>query len=174
MILTALAVAGYAYDAGFTGNSLAVAVAVAHAESGFSTAAVGDVNLTEAGERSTGLWQINWRPSRDQPGGLRDPTLNLDPAHCAVAAWIISAHGADFKPWSTFTSGAYMAWMGEAVVAVNALILSKGVAMPTLTFVPAPDGAGYWIFASDGAVYAFGSAQYHGRVHAVNNAWEPE
>jgi len=48
---------------------------------------------------------------------LRDPNLNLDPAHCALAAFAISRSGSTFTPWSTFTSGAYVKFMREASLA---------------------------------------------------------
>lgn len=35
---------------------------------------------------------------------------------------------------------------------------------PVVHLVPTPTGRGYWILCVDGAVYAFGDAQYHGRV----------
>lgn len=35
---------------------------------------------------------------------------------------------------------------------------------PVVAAFPAADGQGYWIVTADGAVFAFGSAGYHGRV----------
>lgn len=35
---------------------------------------------------------------------------------------------------------------------------------PLIDITAAPDGDGYWILAADGAVYAFGSAAYAGRL----------
>lgn len=175
MILTAEQVAQHAYDAGFRGNPLAVAVAVAHAESGFNTTAVGDINLTEPDEKSVGLWQVNYRPSRDPKNPLRDPNLNLDPAHCAVAAFAISRSGSMFTPWSTFTSGAYVKFMREASLA--AALVEKGVggmASKLVAIVATPNG-GYLILADDGAVYAFGGAAYAGRlVQDAQGNWQVE
>lgn len=37
---------------------------------------------------------------------------------------------------------------------------------PIVTMQPTPTGKGYWIVTADGAVFAFGDAQYYGRVAA--------
>ena len=37
---------------------------------------------------------------------------------------------------------------------------------PVVAFEVTPTGKGYWIVTADGAVFAFGDAQYHGRVAA--------
>lgn len=173
--LTPEKVASVAIQAGFRGEALVTAIAVAHAESGFRADAVGDKNLTEKGECSIGLWQINYRPSRDAAGSLRDPGLNLDPLHNAVAAFAISSQGRSFRPWSTFTNGSYRQFMSAAAATVAAL--QKGNPMapdadplvipcqaPVVALEPTPSGNGYWIICSDGEVFAFGDATYHGRV----------
>lgn len=107
LILSPEQVASYAHSAGFRGEALVTIIAIAGAESSYDAHAVGDVDLTQRGEQSTGLWQVNFRPSRDKPGSLRDPRKNLDPRHNATAAWQISGGGSNFRPWSVYTSGAY-------------------------------------------------------------------
>ena len=160
--------------AGFTFNT-PIAVAIAHAESGFRTDAIGDVNLTEPGEKSVGLWQINYRPSRDPDGGWRDPILNLDPSHNAQAAFLISGGGARFTPWSAYTNSAYKPFLAEAISAYQTLL--QEVIVPTIgpTLIQlqtTPSGQGYYILADDGAIYAFGDAIYHGGlIRADNGAW---
>lgn len=37
---------------------------------------------------------------------------------------------------------------------------------PVVALQPTPSGEGYWIVTADGAVFAFGDAEYHGRVAA--------
>lgn len=160
--LSTVEVARLSRQAGFVGAALVTAVAVAHAESGFNDAAVGDVDLTEPGERSVGLWQINWRPSRDVLGGIRDPNLNLAPMHNAVAAFSISGRGKSFGPWSTFTSGAYSEFLSEAKVAV-AQLEEVGMTAKIVGGIPCAAG-GFWLFTDDGAVYSFGGAPYVGRL----------
>lgn len=117
----------YATQAGFTGTAAVTAVAVALAESGGRSDAVGDVNLTQQGEQSTGPWQVNYRPARDQGNATRDPQANLDPAHNAAAAYAISGNGSTFRPWSTYVSGAYRAFLPRALAAA-----AKGGANITL------------------------------------------
>lgn len=81
-----------------------VAAAVAYAESAGRPRAA---NIT-AHERSFGLWQINTlaHPQFDEEA-LYDPTTN------ARAALVISRGGADWTPWSTYTNGAFRAFLGD-------------------------------------------------------------
>jgi hypothetical protein len=94
--------------AGFSGQGLDIAVAVALAESGGYPGAVGDKN---AGG-SYGLWQVNvrWHPEyKDTPDALLDPDAN------AAAAFKISKGGTDWSAWSTYTGKQYLAHMPGAV-----------------------------------------------------------
>lgn len=102
--LTAEQVYGYARGAGLGPAAATIATAIALAESGGRTDARGDVDLTEPGEVSVGLWQINYRPSRDAGNALRDPQKNLDPAANARAMASLSRTGRSWQPWSTFTA----------------------------------------------------------------------
>lgn len=79
-------IAHAAYQAGFRGEDLAKAVAVAMAESSGNPNARGDVDLQEPGEQSTGLWQVHYRPSRDEGNQFRDPRANTDPVQNAKNA----------------------------------------------------------------------------------------
>jgi Lysozyme like domain len=95
---------GYAAAAGFSGSDLNVAVAVALAESSGNPAAVGDTNIPGG---SVGLWQINLKAHPEFAGqDLTDPQTNADAAFA-----VYSAAGNSFAPWSTFKSGAYLAYM---------------------------------------------------------------
>lgn len=104
----------YASNAGFEGEDLQIAVAVALAESSGNPNALGDLNITPGG--SVGLWQVNlkYHPeyTTDQ---LRDPQQN---ANAAFA--IYQAAGDSFTPWSTFKNGAYLAHMSEVATQENA------------------------------------------------------
>lgn len=86
------------------------AAAVAMAESAGNPGAINIVANPLPGnapERSFGLWQINTlaHPQYDE-GQLGDPTYN------GQAAFAISSGGRNWTPWSTYTSGAYRAFMG--------------------------------------------------------------
>ena len=92
-------IAGYARKAGFSGADLAIAVAIAYAESGGKSDAIGDLDLGV----SVGLWQINLRA---HPQYTREELL--DPQANANAAFdIYQAAGGSFSPWTTFRSGSY-------------------------------------------------------------------
>jgi len=101
--LNAQDIAKYAYQAGFRGQDLIYAVAIALKESG------GDVQAynpelganTKRGSGSRGLWQIY---------GQAHPEYNndsvYDPLENAKAAYAVySAAGNSFIPWSTWNNG---------------------------------------------------------------------
>ena len=82
-----------ARDAGFTPEQAVTWTAIAMAESGGQTGA-----LNDRGEYSVGLWQINVRADegrRTRYGDLHDPAAN------ARAAYDLSHHGRDMRPWTT-------------------------------------------------------------------------
>lgn len=118
--LTPAQLAGYARTAGFTGNDVVTAVAVALAESGGHT----DSHNTNAGtgDNSYGLWQINMLgalgPARRKEFGIAsndelfDPTTN---ARCAHVIW----KGSGWNAWSTFKRGTYKQFVAQASVAAG-------------------------------------------------------
>lgn len=97
--LTRSEIAGFAAQAGFSGEALDIAVAIALAESGGDPDVLGDLSLGI----SVGLWQINlhWHPEYTQ-------AMLLNPQTNANAAFkiYIDAHRR-FTPWSTFKTFAY-------------------------------------------------------------------
>ena len=104
-------IAGYASNAGFTGIDLVTAVAIAYAESSGNPNAVGDNG------DSTGLWQINLPNHPEYQGvDLTNPQTN---ANAAFA--IYSAAGNSFSPWTTFNTGAYQQYNGQAQSQVDDL-----------------------------------------------------
>ena len=109
-------IARFASNAGFQGDDLATAVAVALAESGGDPSAHGDLSLPGSG--SYGLWQIyahahpEFGPNFDQ---LFDPQTNANAAFS-----VFSAAGNSFSPWSTFKGGQYAAFLSDAGGAINA------------------------------------------------------
>lgn len=110
--LTATQIKNLAINAGFTGNDLTTAVAVALAESTGNPQALGDVGI---GQGSYGLWQIN---SYYHPEYGPDFTTLYDPQTNANAAFAVySAAGDSFTPWSTFKSGAYRSFLSQAQTA---------------------------------------------------------
>lgn len=103
--LSASDIRSFAANAGFEGDDLNTAVAVALAESSGNPNAVGDLSITPGG--SVGLWQINlrWHPEYTKEQ-LQDPQTNANAAHA-----VFQDAGNSFTPWSTFKSGAYLAYM---------------------------------------------------------------
>lgn len=103
MALTPNQIAQLAYNAGFRGSALRMAVAVALAESGGNPNAYNPESAagTARGSGSRGLWQIY---------GTAHPWANSDiafnPVFNAQAAYrVYKEAGNSFHPWSTFNNG---------------------------------------------------------------------
>jgi len=114
-------IAEYAHDAGFRGQDLTVAVAVALAESGGDPKAHNPVPP----DNSYGLWQINMigslGPARRDQFDLDSNRELFDPEENAKAAWAISGRGGSFQPWTTYTSGAYKKYLDDARRGIRAM-----------------------------------------------------
>ncbi len=119
--LTPEQIAEHAHAAGFRGENLTTAVAVALAESGGKT----DSHNTDGLDDSYGLWQINMYgtlgPDRRQKNDLDadrelfDPSTNADAAHR-----VFREDGGSFEPWGAYTNGSYRQFLDEARRAVRA------------------------------------------------------
>lgn len=124
--LTDAQIAGAAYKAGFRGNALVNAVAVALAESS------GNPNAHNAipPDNSYGLWQINMLgsmgPARRKQFGLKSNEELFNPDVNAKAAFAISNGGKSFSAWSTYTSGKFLGYLPRARKAANAPDTSGG------------------------------------------------
>ena len=106
--LNAAQIATYAQNAGFEGQDLQTAVAIALAESSGNPNANGDTLLTPGG--SVGLWQINLAAHPEfSEWNLTDPQTNARAAYS-----IYAAAGFNFSPWSTYRSGAYQSYLSDA------------------------------------------------------------
>jgi len=116
--LNASQITAVASQAGFQGDDLVTAVAVALAESGGNPSVVGDMNIpaVAAAGGSVGLWQINRHAHPEfSDWDLKNPSLNA-----AAAFSVYQNAGMSFTPWSTFTNGAYEAHLSAAQSAVSA------------------------------------------------------
>jgi hypothetical protein len=117
--LTPAAIYQIARSAGFSSITAIVATAVALAESGGNPRAHNPVPPDD----SYGLWQINMigamGPERRAAFGLSSNEQLYDPLTNARAAYAISHGGTNFRPWTTFTSGAYLSHLGVAKAAAN-------------------------------------------------------
>lgn len=109
-----------------------IAVAVAMAESGGNLKA----HNPKPPDDSYGLWQINLygalRAVRMAAWGLTNEAQLYDPyKNAEVAHKLYDASGKSFKPWSTYTSGAYLKHMAEAERAVQNPTAPSGVGINT-------------------------------------------
>lgn len=124
-VLSDQQIAQHAYDAGFRGDALRDAVAIALAESRGDSDALGDLSLrNDTWGASVGLWQI--RSLKAGHGNAaervqRDHQANLDPATNARNAYAISREGENFRPWSTYTNGDYRQFQDRARTAAGQL-----------------------------------------------------
>lgn len=111
--LTAAQIATVAAAAGFEGDDLMTAVAIAFAESSGNPAAEGDYGNPIPGKyNAIGLWQIN---VGENPGyaneNLKDPQTN---ANAAFSLFQLLG----FKAWTTFNNGAYQSYTQTAAQGV--------------------------------------------------------
>lgn len=98
-----------------------IAAAIAAAESGGNPGAQGDIALMDGTwDWSQGLWQIRGLRSERGTGGLRDSLANANPEKNGRAMYTISSGCRDWTPWSTYTSGAYLNYLGMSKTAVLA------------------------------------------------------
>lgn len=88
-----------------------VAAAVAMAESGGNPSAHNGNSAT--GDDSWGLWQINYFGALYWPrvAAFGMPDTLTDPNRAAQAAITLSSNGANWRPWTTYTSGAYRQYL---------------------------------------------------------------
>lgn len=101
-----------AAGAGFRGNALVAAVAVALAESGGNPAAT-HTNMDTHRSRDRGLWQINSYWHKEVPDAQA-----FNPAGNAAAAYRISKAGADWRAWTTWRTGVAQAQLARARLGV--------------------------------------------------------
>lgn len=128
MALTMAQVYAYARKAGFSADTAIIATAIAMAESGDNPKARGDISLeTSYWGPSVGLEQIRTVKSQTGKGTDRDIAhLDDDPLANMIAAYDISSHGKDFTPWTTYTSGKYRTYLGQAKSAAAGAPASVG------------------------------------------------
>jgi hypothetical protein len=129
--LTASQVYAYARGAGFSPSEAVVATAIAKAESGYRTDAVGDQRLADkTWGPSVGLWQVRSLNAERGRGTTRDATRLTDPAVNAQSAYAIYKSRGGWSDWSTYKDKAYAANLPEAQ-SVAGTPVNVGVALPT-------------------------------------------
>lgn len=117
MSLSIEQIAAVAAAAGFSGDDLATAVAIALAESSGNPQAYNPETAAGApvGKGSFGLWQIYLNAHPEFSGqNLFDPQTNA-----AAAYSVYAAAGGSFTPWSTFGSGAYLSQLNAVVDTIS-------------------------------------------------------
>jgi hypothetical protein len=113
--------------AGFRGDHLREAYAIALAESGGRPRAWN--KHTETGDNSFGIFQINFlgmekertRKLRQKVAGFRGKESLFNPDISAKAAYYMSHHGDNWSDWSTFKSGKYKQYVPAQSVVASAL-----------------------------------------------------
>lgn len=113
-------VADAAIAAGWTGENLKIAIAVALAESGGKVRAVGGPNTKgkAAGSYDHGLWQINDFYHDFDKNLIYDALYN---AKLAYSIWIGAGGNtaAWTSQWATFRAGLHKTWLDEAAAAIE-------------------------------------------------------
>lgn len=116
----------YARQAGFTPSQAVMISAIAKGESGLRTDAKGDVSLQNSTwGPSVGLTQVRTLKAQTGTGKDRDIEVLTDPLRNMQAAYAISGHGTNWKPWTVYNTGKYRQFLGEAQSAAG-----SGVTVP--------------------------------------------
>jgi len=102
--------------AGFSPDAATVMTAIAGAESGYDNSVLGDVGLqNNTWGPSFGLFQIRTVKADTGTGSPRDINrLAGSDLEQAKAAYVISAGGTNFQPWSVYNTGAYRQYLNAA------------------------------------------------------------
>jgi hypothetical protein len=127
-------VVALADSVGLPRTQLITATAIAWAESGLRTDAIGynrDPDTHVVISRDRGLWQINdyWHPDVSD-------TCAFDPFCNAQAMGRISSNGSNWSPWSTYNNGAYTRYTQAATLAYAAWltrVTGPGAQLPPQT-----------------------------------------
>ncbi|MEP7022205.1 MAG: hypothetical protein ABI808_16295 [Pseudonocardiales bacterium] len=138
--LSAAAIATLALEHGCSPGAAVIAAAISMAESAGSPSAQGDIGLmTPVWDWSAGLWQIRGLRAERNTGALRDSVANQDVNKNAAAMYAISQGCTDWTPWSTYNSGAYLAFLALAQRAVEYVVTYFNAHGRRYPAVPAPD-----------------------------------
>lgn len=115
--LTDAQIAGAARAAGFSGSAVTTITAIALAESGGNATAHNSVPPDD----SYGLTQVNMigkmGSDRRAEFGLKSNTDLYDPTTNMRVAYALSNGGKSFRAWTTYTTGAYLAFLPRASTA---------------------------------------------------------
>jgi hypothetical protein len=147
--LTRSQVSEYASRAGFTGDDLNIAVAIAKAESGWNPQS----HNSKPPDDSYGLWQINMLgsmgPERRKQFGITKNTDLYDPQTNANAARTVYKNaGNKFTPWTTYTSEKYKSFLSETSGDSSGVTPATAQANPVLGVGSALNALGDTIFKS--------------------------
>ena len=128
-VLSPLSIAILGRDAGLRDvGGLTTAIAIAIAESGGNTDAVGDVALQDGTwGPSYGLWQVRSLKAESGKGTVRDGTMLKNPGFNAKSMMSISGGGKNWQPWTTYKGLRYTAVL-PAASAAAASALAGGAA----------------------------------------------
>jgi cell wall-associated NlpC family hydrolase len=128
-------------QAGFSGQALNTAYAIAMAESSGNPRAFNGNRKT--GDRSFGLFQINMLggmgPERRKQFGLSADDDLYDPLTNARAAYKLSNGGRNWHPWSTYNNNSYQKYLGQHGATVTTTTQPPGSrAVPGAPAAPQP------------------------------------
>jgi hypothetical protein len=101
-------------DNGGSPAAAPIAAAIAMAE---SSGGAGSTNQDNNGSIDRGLWQIN---------SIHGAQSTFDPNANARAAVAISSNGANWRPWTTYTSGAYQRYVQGNIAPTSAGVPASG------------------------------------------------
>jgi len=128
--------------AGLVDSRARIAAAIALAESGGNSDAHNGNAAT--GDDSYGLWQINMigamGPARRVEFGIASNDALLNPATNARAMARMSGGGLNFTPWTTYTRGTYLQYLGSINTSGDMKTALKSILAAQTGLVATPSG----------------------------------
>ncbi|MEV4871414.1 hypothetical protein [Streptomyces syringium] len=155
------------YNAGWRGEALEIAVAVALAESSCNPSAFNRTGNTPNTSTDRGLWQIN-----DHWHAEVDDACAYDAQCNANQAYRISNQGKNWQPWSTYVMGHHRRHMDVARAAVARL--GRPGPGPAPLVYPQESGRVVSARSADGRLEVFAAAAdgiHHAWQTQVNGGW---
>lgn len=166
--LTYAQVYALAKGAGLGHEAAVTATAIATAESGLRTDAMGDTTITTGTwGPSIGLWQIRSVKAEKGTGRSRDASRLKDPRFNARSMVSISGNGTNWRPWSVYLNGSYRSHINAVRAAVGGGSRGPDAPLPSpgqpITAQPVKGGDGLFPYVPDlGDAWNWGSGQVEG------------
>jgi|GEM_PF-1156207 len=94
---------------------------------------------------------------------LQRPVVGITPTRDRAGYWLVASDGGIFA----FGDSGYYGSLPGLGLAPAGSAAPRSLSAPIVAMVPTPDGAGYFMVAADGGVFAFGDARFAGSCPGI-------